>query len=83
MDRDAVLDSVQDQVENHLQRMTAEDLVVRIPYGASAELKIFIAQWLVQSFPGNKVVCFHRRYGIVQLNQKMLYPSNVYYVKNN
>lgn len=49
MDRDAVLDSVQDQVENHLQRMTAEDLVVRIPYGASAKLKVFIAQWLVQS----------------------------------
>ena len=83
MGRDAILDSVQDQVDHQLQYINRSDLVVRIPYGASKSLKRYIAHWLVQSFPLNEVVCLDRRCGFVAVTREALHPANVYYVKNN
>jgi hypothetical protein len=83
MGRDTILESVQQQMDDQLQYIDVDNLIVRIPYGANAELKTFIARWLVRSFPLNKVVCLHRECGFVHVTEASLHPANVYYVKNN
>jgi hypothetical protein len=49
MGRDTILESVQQQMDDQLQYIDVDNLIVRIPYGANAELKTFIARCLVSS----------------------------------
>lgn len=70
-----LFNSVADQVQEDLQAQDA--FMVCVPYGMTQESKVQLAAWLIQYFA---VECLlNARF--VKLNEKLLLPANVYYVR--